>query len=81
MAYPQHRSCVRDLHAGMTDGAYKKAAPNRGGEVEDTTFHYRRIQSGVWHGYNEVTPKVLPDGKIVGVPYYTDVRAEDMENV
>jgi hypothetical protein len=81
MAYPVHRSCVRDLHAGMTDGAYKKAAPNRGGVVEDTTFHVRRQMSGVWHGFNDIQMKVLPDGRTDHPPYYTDVRAQDMENV
>ena len=65
----------------MIDGAYKQAAPNRGGVVEDTTFKVRRQMSGVWHGYNEIQEKVLPDGRTATTPYYTDVASNDMENV
>ena len=81
MAYPQHRSCVQDLHAGMTDGAYKRAAPNRGGVVEDTTYSVRRQMAGIWHGFNDTDMKVLPDGRVDHPPYYANVASDDMENV
>lgn len=81
MAYPQLRSANASLHAGMTDGAYKKSAPNRGGVVEDTTMEYRQRMSGVWHGFHEIESKVLPDGRVVTVPYYHDVTPYDEENV
>lgn len=81
MAFPEKRSCVRSLHAGMTDGAYKKAAPNRGGDVEDTTFEYRRLMSGAWHGFNESQTKVLPDGQPARAPYFADVTPQDKENI
>ncbi len=44
--YKQQRSYTHGLHTGMTDGTYKKAAPNRGGEVEDTFAAVRRQMSG-----------------------------------
>lgn len=81
MAYPTHRSARRDLHAGMTDGTYKKAAPNRGGVVEPTFTHARRQMSGVWHGFNETPVKVLSDGIEDHPPYYFDVTPIDDENV
>jgi hypothetical protein len=81
MSYATHRSCVRDLHAGMTDGSYKKYAMNRGGVLEDTTAAVRRLQSGAWHGFNEVQEKVLPDGRVMGVPYYHDITPQDEENI
>jgi len=65
----------------MTDGTYKRAAINRGGVVEDTTFPVRRLMSGVWHGFNETPVKVLPDGRTDHTPYYADVTSHDMENV
>jgi len=77
MAYPGHRSCNSDMRAGMTDGSYKKAAPNRGGVVESTTFEIRRQMCGIWHGFNDTPMKVLPDGRTDHPPYYADVASED----
>lgn len=81
MAYPQSRSCNQDLHAGMTDGAYKRAAPNRGGILEHTSCAVRQQMSGVWHGFNETQMKVLPDGRPDHPPYYHDIAPLDRENV
>lgn len=81
MAYAPSRSCRQDLHAGMTDGTYKKWAPNRGGAVEDTTAAVRRQMSGVWHGFNDSPMKVLPDGRQDHPPYYLDISPIDRENV
>ena len=81
MAFAAHRSWNRDLHAGMTDGTYKKFAMNRGGVVEDTSAPYRRDMSGAWHGFNETQNKVLPDGKVVMTPYYHDITPVDEENI
>lgn len=89
MAYTPARSCNADLWAGMTDGAYKKGAPNRGGgycdgqgEIEHTTCEFRGEMSGVWHGFNELAEKRLPDGRLVKTPYTMSmVVAKDMENV
>lgn len=69
------------MHAGATDGAYKKAAPNRGGVVEPLTAEYRKQMSGVWHGFNELSTKMLPDGRSGHPPYYQDVTPQDRENV
>lgn len=89
MAYNVTRSCNEDLWAGMTDGAYKKGAPHRGGgycstqgEIEHTTCYFRQQMSGVWHGFHELEEKMLPDGRTVKTPYtMTMITAEDMENV
>jgi hypothetical protein len=79
--YASPRSCNRDLHAGMTDGTYKKAAPNRGGEVEPTFANARRQMSGAWHGFNEVPMKVLGDGRPDHPPYFMDIAPVDKENI
>jgi hypothetical protein len=81
MAYATHRSWNKDMRAGATDGSFKKYAMNRGGVVEDTTAALRRLQSGVWHGFNETQTKVLPDGRVDQPPYYHDVTPQDKENV
>jgi hypothetical protein len=57
----------------MTDGAYKRYAPNRGGVVEPTSASVRRQQSAVWHGMEESGMKVLPDGRDDHPPYYEDI--------
>lgn len=62
MAYPHKRSCVGDLQCGMTDGAYKKYAMNRGGLVETTTAAVRRNMNVVWHGFADTDQMCLPDG-------------------
>jgi len=81
MAYPTQRSCNQSLFEGMTDGAYKKAAINRGGFIEPTYEEYRRVMSGAWHGYSETHSKVLPDGRIVSTRNYADVAPMDGENI
>jgi len=81
MAYPQLRSMNASLEAGITDGTWKKAAPNRGGVVEETTMEYRRRMSGVWHGFHESQDKVLPTRGVKQTSYYFDVTPYDEENV
>lgn len=81
MAYAPFRSCVSALHAGMTDGAYKKYASNRGGWVEGVSIGYRVRMSGLWHGFNEIQEKMMPDGRLDRPPYYGNVTPEDDENV
>lgn len=81
MAYPTPRSCTANLHAGMTDGAYKKYAMNRGGFVEGDTAGVRKLMSGVWHGFNEAEQKWLPDGRPCVTATYVDVAPVDKENV
>lgn len=81
MAYAPARSCNDALHAGMSDGAYKKFAPNRGGHVEGLTIGYRQRMSGAWHGFNEIQMKMLPDGTLCSPPYYGDVTPQDNENI
>lgn len=74
MAYAINQyGCNRNMHAGMTDGTYKKAAPNRGGVVEPTFAAVRREMCGIWHGFNEIQEKVLPDGRTDNPPYYFNV--------
>lgn len=81
MAYPQARSCTVSLKEGMTDATYKHYRPNTAGIVEDTTAGIRRLMSGVWHGFNEVQEKCLPDGRPFNTPYFVSVTPEDEENV
>lgn len=76
MAYTAYRGYRADLFEGMTDGAYKKYAMNRGGIVEPCTAPARRQMAGVWHGFNEVQPKVLADGRYADTPNYLSVRPE-----
>jgi hypothetical protein len=66
----------------MTDGAFKKAVMNRGGVVEPCTTDARRHMSGVWHGFNEVSPPmVLADTRTATNPFYQDIAPIDRENV
>jgi hypothetical protein len=81
MAYPQFRSCNADLKEGITDGVWKKAAPDRGGEVEGTFAPVRKDMSGVWHGFNEKQPKIDQFGRSVSTGHYFDVTPMDSENV
>jgi len=82
MAYPQAISCNASLQAGMTDGAWKKAAMNRGGVVEETFAESRRDMSGVWHGFNECDHKELPDGRPMTRELYSfAIAPRDTENV
>jgi hypothetical protein len=79
MAYAPHRSCNNALHAGMTDGAYKHYAPDRGGFVEGDTAGVRKLMFGLWHGFNEAATKWLPDGRPCTTPYYVDVAGTGPE--
>lgn len=82
MAYPRSRSCNVSLHEGMTDGAHKKAIMNRGGFPEMITPMIRSHMAGVWHGFNEVVPKYMPDGRVM--PRDSDdyaIAPQDRENV
>ena len=80
MAYPTQRSCNADLMEGMTDGTWKKA--NRDWETDDMlTAQIRANMSGLWHGFNELNPKILPDGRSVSTRHYFDIEPVDNENV
>lgn len=72
MAYPQTRSMSTDLHAGMTDGKYKKIGPNRGGFREDTTYRNRMDMSDIWYGIHEASEVELPDGRPMAMPYHVE---------
>lgn len=63
MAINMSRSLNGDLHEGMTDGRYRKVAPNRGGEVEDTFKANRSELSPFFYGDILQGPasKTLPD--------------------
>lgn len=74
--YAPARSYREELFEGATDGAYKKAVMNRGGFPEACFAPVRRRMAGVWHGFNEVQPKVLPDGRIVETQNYLSIRPE-----
>lgn len=79
--YAPFRSANDELHAGMTDGAYKKSAPNRGGLVEATFAPFRQLASGAWHGFHESPRKILPDGREARIPYFHNVTPQDTENI
>jgi hypothetical protein len=79
--YRQQRSYNTNLKQGMVDGSYKFYAPNRGGEVEDTTAQTRQQMSGAWHGFNETPTKILPDGSTFNSPGYYDITPLDDENI
>jgi hypothetical protein len=57
----------------MTDGKYKKNAPDRGGVVESIFADERQDMSAIWHGFAETPAKTLPDGRVDHPPYYFDV--------
>jgi hypothetical protein len=71
MAYPQTRSMNTDLHAGMTDGKYKKIEPNRGGFCEETSHDDRNDMSDIWYGFHEADTVELPDGRRMAMPYHS----------
>lgn len=73
MAYPTAISCNRSLEAGVTDGAWKKYASNRGGVVERSSMEVRRQTCGIWHGFAEASKKVMPNGEIVNTLYFEDM--------
>lgn len=63
MAYPALRSMNKDLEDGMSDGKYKKIAPNRGGDTEaELTYQMREDLNDVYYGIHEAADKQLPDG-------------------
>lgn len=71
MAYARNpHGCRNNLFAGMTDGRYKKYAPDRGGIVEPTTARLRLEQCGIWHGYTDSMDKVLMDVSPWTDPYH-----------
>lgn len=80
MAYPPLRSCNGDLHAGMTDGAWKKAAMHRGGIIDTDFADYRERMCGIWHGFAEAPTKALPDGRVMSTPYYINVSSREKGN-
>jgi hypothetical protein len=54
-----------DLEEGMSDGKYKKIAPNRGGVSEnDHTYQEREDLYDLHYGIHETPKKHLPDGTI-----------------
>lgn len=62
MVYPVSRSSNKDLEDGMSDGKYKKVAPNRGGVVEvELACKVRADLHDIWYGIHEAAVKVLPD--------------------
>lgn len=69
MAYAQPRSANAELHEGMTDGVYRKVNPDRGGDVEPTTYDMRRDLVDGWYGIHEQPVKMLPDGRSCRTPY------------
>ncbi len=62
MAVNQSRSQNANLAEGMSDGKYKKAVMDRGGEIESTTYNGRRDLSDQYYGIHEARSKVLGDG-------------------
>lgn len=65
MVYPRNRSMNHDLEEGMTDGKYKKIAPNRGGETEKELHYAERVDLYDMHyGVHETPAKRLPDGTL-----------------
>jgi hypothetical protein len=78
--YAQARSMNMSLHEGTTDGTWKKANMNWC-NASDLTAQVRSNMSGVWHGFNEVNPKITPDGISVSTPGYYDIEPIDNENV
>ena len=65
MVYPVSRSENKGLEAGMSDGKYKKVAPNRGGIVEaELAYRVREDLHDIWFGIHECSDKVLPDTTI-----------------
>lgn len=62
MVYPVSRSMNADLAEGLTDGKYKKFAPNRGGVVSGTTEKERADLEPLYYGFKEKVLKVAPDG-------------------
>lgn len=81
MAYAQPRSCNMSLKEGYFDGGFKHYRPNTAGKIEDCTAGIRRQMSGVWHGFNELEVKYMPDGTPVKTPYFVSVTPQDDENV
>lgn len=79
--YRQQRNYNTNLQMGVTEGAYKQAAPNRGGEVEDTFVGVRKQMSGAWHGFSDTKYRIMPDGRSYPCPQYFDVIPQDDENI
>ena len=62
MVYPASRSMNHDLEEGMSDGKYKKIAPNRGGITEkELAYAEREDLYDMHYGVHETPAKRLPD--------------------
>lgn len=59
-----------NLAEGATDGSYKKAVRDRGGEVESTTYEERRDLADVFYGIHETPEKNIGDGTRARTPNY-----------
>ena len=79
MAYPRTRSVSRELHAGMTDGKYRKVIADRGGEVEHTFLANREALTDAFYGIHEAPSMVLPDGRVCSNPYAVSTPTPDPE--
>lgn len=64
MSHAPERSRNGSLKNGMTDGSYKKLAPDRGGFVETTTQEAREALNPMTYGYQELPFKEQPDGTV-----------------
>jgi len=64
MAINMSRSLNGELHEGMVEGRYRKVAPNRGGEIEDTFKANRTGLSAFYYGelLQQEVSRTLPDG-------------------
>jgi hypothetical protein len=78
MAYPRTRSMNADLGEGLTDGKYKKVNPNRGGQVEGTTYRARKDLHDRYFGIHEAEDKVFQDGLEHGTPGYVPTPEADL---
>ncbi|MFJ1700349.1 hypothetical protein ACIOHC_35760 [Streptomyces sp. NPDC088252] len=61
MALPPQRPMNRELDTGMTEGTYKRRAPNRGGFVEETTNIAREHLSSINYSIAETSWPSRPD--------------------
>jgi hypothetical protein len=67
MAYPNPRSAVATLEAGMSDGSYRKVSMNRDGLIDPATSRARRdLEQQRWHPnvLTEAPVKTLGDGTV-----------------
>lgn len=69
MSYAKPRSANSELSAGMTDGKYRKAIMDRGGDVEHTFMDNRECLTDAWYGIHESPRMTRPDGVVCSNPY------------